>query len=147
VLLTVKNGVKLALLASFSALLAFSSVPVQASNVSFTYTLADLGQGGWGGGPLFANGVASGVNGVSFFNGADVATFKATSWTSGTSAITGGPGVDICGTLTVTKSNGFLPPPGVFPGFCLSFVVGTDIPITGGPVVVFGTVIRVTPVA
>jgi len=117
-----------------------------AGKVSFTYAFADHGQGGWGGGPLFADGTASGANGISFANGADVGTFKASSWTSGTSAITGGPGVDICGTLTVTKSDGGLPPPGVYPGFCLSFVLGTFLPITGQPIVLFGTTIRVTPV-
>lgn len=30
--------------------------PGFASSVAYTYTLADLGQGGWGGGPLFTNG-------------------------------------------------------------------------------------------
>ncbi len=125
------------------------ALPASASSVVFTYTLADHGQGGWGGGQLFADGTAGGANGVSFFNGADVATFAASSWSLGTSALTspsGGPGVDICGTLTVTKSNGFLPPPGVVPFFCLSFVVKTFLPITGQPIVVSGETIRVTPV-
>jgi hypothetical protein len=123
--------------------------PVFASRVAYTYTLADLGQGGWGGGPLYTNGQANGANGISFNNGADVGTFKATTWTSGTSKITGGPGVDICGTLTVTKTDGTLnglPAPGVYP-FCLSSVLGTFIPITGAPVVLFGALmVRVTPV-
>jgi hypothetical protein len=124
--------------------------PAFASSVAFTYTLADLGQGGWGGGPLFTNGQANGANGISFANGANVGTFKATTWKSGTSAITnGGPGVDICGTLTVTKTDGTLnglPAPGVYP-FCLSSVLGTFIPITGAPVVLFGALmVRVTPV-
>jgi len=123
--------------------------PAFASRVAYTYTLADLGQGGWGGGPLYTNGQANGANGISFNNGADVGTFKATTWTSGTSKITGGPGVDICGTLTVTKTDGTLnglPAPGVYP-FCLSSVLGTFIPITGAPVVLFGALmVRVTPV-
>lgn len=122
--------------------------PAFASSVVYTYTLADLGQGGWGGGPLYANGQANGANGVSFGNGANVGAFKASSWRAGTSAITNGPGVDICGTLTVKKSDGTstgLPPPGVYP-ICLSNIIGTFIPITGSPVVLFGTMVRVTPV-
>ncbi|HVH14152.1 MAG TPA: hypothetical protein VNA15_00325 [Candidatus Angelobacter sp.] len=123
--------------------------PAFARSVAYTYTLADLGQGGWGGGPLFTDGQAGGANGISFANGADVGTFTASTWKAGTSAITNGPGVDICGTLTVTKSDGTstgLPPPGVYPGFCLSNVIHTNFPITGTPVVIFGTVVRVTPV-
>jgi hypothetical protein len=122
--------------------------PAFASRVVYTYTFADLGQGGWGGGPLYANGLANGANGVSFGNGANVGTVKVSTWKAGTSAITNGPGVDICGTLTVTKSDGTstgLPPPGVYP-FCLSNIIGTDVPITGAPVVFFGTMVRVTPV-
>jgi hypothetical protein len=131
-----------------TSILAIS--PSFATNVVYTYAVADHGQGGWGGGPLFADGTAGGSQGVSFENGANVAHFKASSWYSGTSLLTGGPGVDICGTLTVLKSNGGLPPPGVYPGFCLSFALGTLIPITGHPVVVCMagacTTIRVTPV-
>jgi hypothetical protein len=140
------------LLAGIVPLFLFALViPAFATSMSYTYTIADLGQGGWGGGPLYSNGMASGANGVSFMNGADLAVFKATTWTSGTSAITNGPGVDICGTLTVMKTDGLglpssLPAPGVYKGFCLSFVLGTDIPITGAPVNMFGTIVRVTPV-
>lgn len=134
---------------SLSIMFLLGVSPAFASNVLFTYTVSDHGQGGWGGGPLFASGAAGGANGISFNNGLNVGVMKVSSWTSGTSAFTGGPGVDICGTLTVTKSDGTLsglPPVGFYPFFCLSFVFGTDIPITGGPVVMFGTTIRVTPV-
>ena len=134
-----------------ASILAIS--PSSASNVVYTYAVADLGQGGWGGGPLFADGTAGGSQGIAFGNAANVAHFKASSWYSGTSLLTGGPGVDICGTLTVLKSSGGpggLPPPGVYPGFCLSFALGTLIPITGHPVVVCMagacTTIRVSPV-
>jgi hypothetical protein len=133
-------------LVSLSAILVISAVPAFASNVVFTYTVADNGQGGWGGGPLFANGAAGGANGISFNNGADVAILKASTWHFQTTSF-GTPGVDICGTLTVSKSDGFLPPPGVYTGFCLSQAIGTSVPITGGPVEIGGTIVRVTPVS
>ncbi len=138
----------LILAASMTIFLMVAVTPAFASSVAYTYTFADLGQGGWGGGPLFANGQAGGANGISFANGADVGTFRASTWKTGISAITTGPGVDICGTLTVTKSDGTstgLPPPGAYP-FCLSNAIGTLIPITGAPVVLFGTMVRVTPI-
>lgn len=138
---------------STMVILLLTVSPTFASNVVFTYAVADHGQGGWGGGPLFANGAASGSNGISFGNGANVGVFKASSWHPGISGLTGGPGVDICGSLTVTKSDGTLtglPPVGFYPFFCLSFALGNLIPITGGPVVMCGpsgcTTVRVTPV-
>ena len=128
---------------SLSVMFLLGVSPAFAGNVLFTYAVADHGQGGWGGGPLFASGAAGGANGISFNNGLNVGVMKVSSWTAGTSAFTsppGGPGVDICGSLTVTKSDGTatgLPPVGFYPFFCLSFVFHTYIPNTGGPVVMF----------
>jgi len=52
------------------------------SPVAGTFTLADHGQGGWAGGPLYADGTAGGGGGVSFStpDGQFVQVIHATSW-------------------------------------------------------------------
>jgi hypothetical protein len=96
-----------------------------AATVMFTYAAADLGQGGWGGGPLFSDFTAGGANGVSFNNGGVVQVFKPTSWSFMDSTH-----VDICGPITSIK------PGAPTSTFCLSAVVPGGLPITGTPVII-----------
>lgn len=51
------------------------------SNVFATFSVADLGQGVWGGGPLFADGTARGHVAFSAGNGQVIFHLHATSWT------------------------------------------------------------------
>jgi hypothetical protein len=141
---------KTLLVASMATIIAFSVVsPSFASSVVYTYTGTDLGQGGWGGGALFASSSVAGNNGISFNNGGDIGTFTPSTWFYSDSS--GAPSganvgyVNLCGALTVIKTDGLLPPPGVYSGLCFTDLTGSPLPITGGPVNFFGVIIRVTP--
>jgi hypothetical protein len=88
------------------------------SRVVGSYTFADLGQGGWAGGPLFADGTVGGGGGFSFDNGQNVGTIKATTWSPA-----GAGFINLCFTDTATKGTLLFPSP-------LCFVL----PVTGTPV-------------
>ena len=114
---------------------AFASSP----QVVYTYTIADLGQGAWGGGPLYADGSAGGNLPFSAENGQIIAHLKATSWTQVDS-----DSVDICFQVRQIKGPPFFPP-----SFCLSDF-GFLLDVTGTPIIVnlFGeenTLLRLTP--
>jgi hypothetical protein len=109
-------------------------------NVLGTYTINDHGQGGWSGGPLYADGTVGGGGGISFGNGLEVGTVTGGTWASGP-----GPGtITLCLNVHPIKDPlGILasppctnPPTAGFPGV---------LPVTGaGPPLVFqGTGIRV----
>jgi hypothetical protein len=105
------------------------------SPVVFTWLLSDLGQGGWIGGPLYANGTVGG--GGAYAEDGCVARFQGTVWSQA------GGMIDICIDATILR--GTCPFPS---SFCLS-QLGVTLPITGTPekVTLFGDdhIIRVTP--
>jgi hypothetical protein len=88
------------------------------SPVVGSYTFADLGQGGWAGGPLFADGTVGGGGGFSIDNGQSVGIIKATSWSPA------GPGlINLCFTDTAIKGSLLFPSPLCF-----------TLPVTGTPI-------------
>src|SRR6266571_2500480 len=96
-----------------SVALAGGSSPVVGS-----YAFEDLGQGGWAGGPLYADGTVGGGGAFSFGNGQNVGLIKATTWSPA------GPGfINLCFTDTATKGVLLFPSPACFP-----------LPVTSTPV-------------
>lgn len=111
--------------------------------VEYTWTIADLGQGVWGGGPLYADGSAGGYLPVSLANGQMIFQLNPTSW----SEVDGGAAVDICFHLKEIKGTSGFPS-----NFCLSDL-GVIMPVSRTPVIMsdpdaasLRTLIRVTPV-
>jgi len=107
--------------------------------VVYTFTIADLGQGAWGGGSLRADGSATGNVPFSAENGQSIAHFQPVSWTQVDS-----DSVDIC--FVVRQIRG---PPIFGSAFCLSDF-GFVLDVTHTPIIVnlFGTeptLLRVTP--
>ena len=111
------------------------------SKVEYTWTITDLGQGVWGGGPLYADGSAGGYMSVSLADGQLIFQLDPVSW----SEVDGGAAVDICFTVEEIKGSSGFPP-----SLCLSDV-GVVLPISGTPVIIsdpeagMNTLIRVTP--
>jgi len=93
------------------------------SNVAYTWTVADLGQGIWGGGPLFADGSAGGNVAFSAGNGQIIYHVHPTGW----SYIVPGVLLDLCFEVREIKGSSGLPP-----ALCLSDF-GEALPITGTP--------------
>ncbi len=120
--------------AGTTAALAGGNSPVQ-----YTFTLADLGQGGHGGGPLYADGSADGH--VTISGGQVIVHFHPTSW----SWVVPGESVDICFDVHQIKG-----PPSFPPTFCLS-EAGFALPVSGTPVIITNPfsgvelLVRVTP--
>lgn len=83
----------------FAALLA--SVAFANGQVVYTWTVNDLGQGVWGGGPLFDDGTARGNLPISILNGQYVAHFHPESWEE----VDPGESIDICFTTHIIKGN------------------------------------------
>jgi hypothetical protein len=100
------------------------------SAVKYTWAIADLGQGFWGGGSLFADGSAGGNVPFSAGNGQLVFQIHPTSWSDVAPGL-----VDICFQTQAIKGVPFFPPYA-----CI------DLPVTGAPVVFDGFMIRVSPV-
>jgi hypothetical protein len=123
---------KLVMVALASALLltVLASLPRQAaaSSTVGTYTVTDLGQGAWGGGSLNADGTLGGAASYSLENGSLVGTIVPTTW----SFVNGGTAVSLCFLVQPIKG----PPP--LPSGCLV------VPVTGTPVIIDGTLFRVT---
>lgn len=130
--------------------LAVLSVPAASADgnakVAYTWTVNDLGQGVWGGGPLFNDGSAGGNFPLSFYNGQLIAHFHPTTWHEVE------PGfIDICFRVREIKGSDAFPPE-----FCLSEVLGRPLPVTGpgvpliiphpDPEIPHPLLIRVTPV-
>jgi hypothetical protein len=111
-----------------------------AGAVAYTYEAADLGQGIWGGGSLFADGTAGGNVAYAFNNGQSFGSLLPTGWVKvGVDPATGADLVVIFYIVQPTKG----PPP--FP----SPVAFGPLPATGQPTKVFlepdqPTIIRVT---
>jgi hypothetical protein len=106
------------------------------SGVVGSYTIADLGQGGWAGGPLYADGAIGGGGSVAFSVPApgagsvqEIARITGGTWSSA------GPGaVALCLDQQPIKD-----PLGILSGpFC-----SPPLPVNAGPVVFFGTLVRV----
>jgi hypothetical protein len=93
------------------------------SKVQYTWTLADLGQGVWGGGPLYADGSAAGNLAFSGFNGGLVFHLHPTHWYE----VEPGEVVDICFELHEIKGETGFPS-----AYCLSDV-GVLLPVNGTP--------------
>jgi hypothetical protein len=116
------------------------------ANVVYTWTVNDLGQGVWGGGPLFDDGSAGGNFPLSFYNGQLIAHFQPVSWYE----VVPGEFVDIC--FRVREIKGSMAPPYEF---CFTDVFGGPLPVTGAgtpliiphpdPDIPHPLLIRVTP--
>ncbi|MEJ2737040.1 MAG: hypothetical protein P8189_26335, partial [Anaerolineae bacterium] len=82
----------------FLTMLVLAALPASVAladghrNVVYTWTVNDLGQGVWGGGPLFEDGRAGGNFPLSFYNGQVIAHFQPVSWHE----VVPGESVDIC---------------------------------------------------
>lgn len=100
-------------------------------NTVGTFTIADLGQGAWGGGSLFADGTAQGNVAFSALNGQVIFHIDPTAW----SWIVPQQVAEVCFTPHVIRNVVGFPIP---PSFC------ADLPVTGTPVIVDGFVIRLT---
>jgi hypothetical protein len=105
------------------AAISLTSVASASGNVVATFTIADLGQGAWGGGSLFADGTASGHIPFSFLDGQVIFHLHPTSW----SWVVPGTVIEICFDTHVIKNMVGLPIP---PSFCAT------LPVTGTPVLV-----------
>lgn len=103
--------------------------------VEYTFTIADLGQGVWGGGSLFDDGSAGGNVAFSAGNGQAILQFQAVSWEE----VNDGEAVDICFETRYIKDGEFFPPE-----FCTSDI-GEPLPVTGEPLIADGFLFRVTP--
>jgi hypothetical protein len=123
---------KLVVVALAAALLltVLASLPRQAaaSSTVGSYAIEDLGQGAWGGGPLNADGTLGGGASYSIENGSLVGVLDPTTW----SFVNGGTAVSLCFLVQPMKG----PPP--LPSGCLV------VPVTGTPVIIDGTLFRVT---
>jgi len=120
--------------ATTTAALAGGNAPVQ-----YTFTFTDLGQGGHGGGRLYADGSADGRITLSAEDGQLIVQIHATSW----SWVVPGESVDICFDVQVIKGPPFPP------SLCFSDA-GIALPVSGTPVVIPNPVgdqalVRVTP--
>lgn len=111
------------------------------SPVQYTFTFTDLGQGGHGGGPLYADGSAGGHITISAMDGQVVTHLHPTSW----SWVVPGEAVDICFDRHQIKD-----PPLDPPSICFSDV-GIVLPVNGTPVLISNpladqeALVRVTP--
>lgn len=95
-----------------------------------SYTVADLGQGGWAGGPLYADGTLGGGGGVAFSTPVGTEVWRVTGGTWAPSGAT----VTLC-----LAGQPIHDPAGIFDlPFC--------VPVTpnAGPTVIDGTLIRVS---
>ncbi len=136
---------RILLLTGAMLFLALFANPVFARDnpsVVYTYAVADLGQGVWGGGPLNADGSVGGNLAFSAENGQLIFHLHPTGW----SEVLGGAAVDICFTVHEIKGDSGLPT-----SFCLS-EIGVLLPVTGQPIRIpnpdvpdMEVIIRVTP--
>lgn len=129
------------LLGALALAMALSPVAHAGAKVVYTWTYTDLGQGVWGGGPLFAGGSTGGNLPFSADNGQLVFQLRPTSWSEPD------PGfIDLCFSVREMKgSSGY---PG---SFCTSDLEML-LPVTGTPIVIPNpfapgtwTLLRVTP--
>jgi hypothetical protein len=105
-----------ALSAGLLTSVAFASSPA----VVGSYTITDLGQGGRGGGPLYADGSIGGGGSFSYGNGQNVGSIQGTSWTNNDDGT-----ATLCFTDTALKGAPLFPSPSCF-----------ALPASGTPVVI-----------
>ena len=110
------------------------------SPVQYTFTFTDLGQGGHGAGPLYADGSANGHMAFSAMDGQVIVHLHATSW----SWVVPGETIDICFDVHQIKGPPLLPP-----SICFSDA-GIILPVSGTPVLISNpfadqALVRVTP--
>jgi hypothetical protein len=91
------------------------------AKVVYTWTVNDLGQGVWGGGPLFDDGSAGGNFPLSFYNGQVIAHFQPVSW-----EVVAPGELDICFEVREIKGGGEFQD-----DFCFTDVFGGPLPVTG----------------
>src|SRR5258708_17541053 len=82
-------------------MMATTTLTFAQSNIVGTYTVADNGQGGWAGGPLYANGILGGTGAVSFNNGQEVGKVVSGTWQVDSSVAFSA--LDICFTIQPVK--------------------------------------------
>lgn len=93
------------------------------------YAIADLGQGAWAGGPMYANGTLGGGGAFSMLNGQEILSITSGTWSGSTS------GVTICATVRPIKD-----PLGLAPGpLCIG-----PLPANTGPVKIDGTLVKIS---
>ena len=81
------------------------SAALAEGKVEYTWTLSALGQGGWVGGPLFADGTVGGGGAFSFSNGRVLADIAPTTWSENAAGE-----ITVC--LNIIERRG---PPGALP--------------------------------
>jgi hypothetical protein len=125
---TIVCGITIA--ATLAGLAAAPAVATTPPAVVGSYTVTDLGQGGWAGGPLYADGTIGGGGGVAFTTPLGTEVWKVTGGTWSLGAGT----VNLC-----LAGQPIHDPAGIFDlPFCLQIAPNQ------GPAVVDGTLIRVT---
>jgi hypothetical protein len=101
-----------------------SSVPVG------NFAIADLGQGGWAGGPMYADGTLGGGGAFSFLNGQEILRIVSGTWSGNASS-----GVTLCADTTAIKD-----PLGLAGSqLCLG-----PVPVNVGPQKIEGTLVKVS---
>lgn len=118
---------KVILLVAVFALLVIPTASARAArDVEYTWTLAALGQGGWLGGPLLADGSAGGGGAFSAANGQILARLDPVSWTEDADE-----NITVCFDVTILKG----PADALPPQICTP-----PSPVTGTPVkiILFG---------
>jgi hypothetical protein len=125
--------VSLAIVALAAGLMA-PAVRASAPPVSGTYAIADLGQGGWGGGPLYADGSVGGSGALSFSNGQVIGRVTGGTWSLGA-----GPTVTICLDFQQTKG----PAGAIPPSLCFGpLVPGKPVVVPDSPNTLFRVTLR-----
>lgn len=113
-----------------SALAVGAAAAEAAPSAVGSYTISDLGQGGWAGGPLYANGTVGGAGAVAFSTPLGTENWR----------ITGGTWTQTGDTITVCVTGQPIHDPAGIPilPFCAPIVLDS------GPTVIDGTLFRVT---
>ncbi|HEX2913222.1 MAG TPA: hypothetical protein VH186_20640 [Chloroflexia bacterium] len=111
-----KKQVYSGLMFAFAMSLVLALGPVSASaagtsNVAGTYTIADLGQGVWGGGALMSDGDVTGQVAFSYGNGQYIFKLQGSQWSFTDSS---DQMVALCFNVVVIKGNSIFPPPSAF---------------------------------
>jgi hypothetical protein len=101
------------------------------SPVVGNYAIADLGQGAWAGGPMYASGSLGGGGAFSFMNGQEILRITSGTWSGSASS-----GVTICAFVTPIKDP--LGLAGQQP-LCLP-----PLPVNTGPVKIEGTLVKIS---
>ena len=100
------------------------------SPVVGNFALADNGQGGWSGGPMYADHTLGGGGAFSFGNGQEILNITGGTWSGDASS-----GVTICVTVRAIKD-----PLGLAPGpLCIG-----PLPANVGPEKIGGTLVKIT---